>query len=256
MIARLLTALAAATLCCSCMSVQRLAKAGAAAPTDFLSHGDALRKPPASESPFLRVWRQPADAVWAKAEKRKKIYIAPVNLDHLRPVTKPLSRVETRETSRQKAARQLAVYLREQMQEAFRNSPAPRYELADQPGRDTLNLELALVELNPNPISGGITRRAINVVAVPGAESIVGRPLKGSISMEGRLTDPAQRQSLAEFADSEHNRSALILSVHDFTAYSHSRKVIREWAAQIEQFCRSPRSARVKDSPAFMIWLW
>ncbi|HCN79436.1 MAG TPA: hypothetical protein DIT13_19915, partial [Verrucomicrobiales bacterium] len=137
-----------------------------------------------------------------------------------------------------------------------RESPGPRQEVVAAPAADSLLVELALVELDPNPVSGGVTRRFINLLTFPGAESVVGDPLKGRTAIEGRLYDPVQKQVLLEFTDVEQNRSALILSLHDYNHYSHARKVAREWARQFEALVSMPPGARVKDSPAFMIWLW
>lgn len=241
---------------CSCSSLERLAKAGAAKPSTFLAHADKLEKTRPKLDPFLRIWRNPSTEAWAKAENINHLYVAPVSLEHLRPMTKPLSRLEVREKSRQKHAQELADYARSQFMTAFRESRDSRYEIVTSPQKDALHLELAIIELNPNAISAGVTRRAINLVAVPGAEAVVGRPLKGNIAIEGRLYDPQQKASLYEFADAEHNRSALILSVHDYNPYSASRKIIRDWARQFEQVTRTPEGGKVKDTPAFTIWLW
>ncbi|MEN3941630.1 DUF3313 family protein [Prosthecobacter sp. SYSU 5D2] len=240
----------------SCSSLNRLAKAGPAKPSPFLAHADELQKTQADHDPFLRVWKNPSEETWRKAGTKKKLYIAPVSTEHLRRMNRPLSIVEVREKSRQKAAVELGEYARAQFTEAFRKSKKPLYEIVAAPEKEALHLELAIVELNPNAISAGITRRAINLLAVPGAEAVVGRPLKGNIAIEGRIWDPEQKESLYEFADAEHNRSALILSVHDYNPYSAARKIIREWAAQFEQVTRTPPGGRVKDSPAFTLWLW
>jgi len=240
----------------SCGSLQRLAKSGPAKPSSFLTHAGELKKTNAERDPFLKVWRNPSPEVWKKAEAKKQLYIAPVSLDHLRPMNRPLSIVEVREKSRQKEAKKLADYVRAQFALAFEKSAKAHYKIVDAPGKDTLNLELAMIELNPNAVSAGITRRAINIIAVPGAEALVGRPLKGNIAIEGRVYDPEQKQSIYEFADAEHNRSALILSIHDYNPYSAARKIIREWAAQFEQVTRTPAGGTVKDSAAFTLLLW
>lgn len=240
----------------SCNTLRQLAKAGPAKPSPFLTHGEEMQKPQAKTYPFLRVWRNPSEDVRKKATAKTELYIAPVTLEHLRPMNKPLSRMEIREKSRQKHAGELADYAREQFIQAFQTAPNPRFKIVDQPKKDALKLELAIVELNPNAISAGITRRAINLVAVPGAESIVGRPLKGHMAIEGKLSDPTQKQSLYEFADAEHNSSALILSVHDYNAYSALRKIIRLWAKQFEEVTRTPVGQSVEDNPAFTVWLW
>jgi hypothetical protein len=164
--------------------------------------------------------------------------------------------LESRDAGREIAAAELAAYTRAAFEDAFRESPRPRQEVVSRPRPDSLVVELALVELDPNPITGGVTRRLINLLAVPGAESVVGNPLKGRIALEGRLSDPVRGQVLLEFSDAEQNRSALLLSLHDFNHYSHARKVIREWARQFEAVVRAPTGEVVPDSPAFMLSIW
>lgn len=238
----------------SCQLARRFAKATPAHPSPFLRHPDKLKHKD-EDSPFYYTWRNTDKTAWAAAEPVRKLWIAPVSLEHLRPITKALSRLETNETTRRREAAKLAEFARAQFISAFKKSPKPRFEIVDAPSKDALTLELALIELNPNPILGGITRKAINIAAVPGAESLVGGPLKGSTSIEGRLTHPARKQDLYEFSDTEQNRSALFLSVYDYTRYSLARRTITTWADQFEQVSRTP-FGKVKDTPAFMIWLW
>lgn len=240
----------------SCTHLRRFAKASPAEPTSFLLHASEMRPAADADAPFARVWRNPSPAVWAEARNRWTLHVAPVCLDHLRPVSRKLSRMETRDDGRLAAAAKLAEYTKQEFERAFRESPRPRQEVVARPLPDSLRVELALVELDPNPITGGVTRRAINLIAVPGAESVVGNPLKGRIAIEGRLYDPLTRQVLLEFSDAEQNRSALILSLHDFNHYSHARKVVREWAHQFEAIVRQPPGAKVKDSSAFMLSIW
>lgn len=239
-----------------CAQLKRFAKAKPAEPTAFLRHAAEMQPTGVAGSPFARVWRNPSPAAWAEARNRWTLHVAPVCLDHLRPVGRRLARLETRDAGRQAAVAKLAAYTREAFERAFRESPNPRQEVVAAPRPDSLIIELALVELDPNPISGGVTRRVINLLAVPGAESLVGNPLKGRIAIEGRLYDPVRKQVLLEFSDAEQNRSALLLSLHDFNHYSHARKVVREWARQFEAVVRQPPGAEVKDSSAFMLSIW
>jgi hypothetical protein len=239
-----------------CAKLKRFAKAKPAQPSSFLKHAGDLQPSADAGLPFAWVWRNPDATAWAQARQRWTLHVAPVSLEHLRPVGRKLSQLETRDAGRQAAVAALAEYTRREFERAFRESPRPRQEVVAKPRADSLIVELALIELDPNPISGGITRRAINLIAVPGAESLVGDPLKGRVALEGRLYDPVSRQVLLEFSDAEQNRSALILSLHDFNHYSHARKVVREWARQFEAIVRQPPGAEVKDSPAFMLSIW
>lgn len=246
-----------AVFSCSCSSLKKYAKARPSETTEFLTHGKDLRATNPMESPFVKVWRNPSTAVWEKARTLPTLHVTPVCMDHLRPMQRVLAKVESGgEASRNKAASKLAAYLRSEFERAFRHSPKPLHEVVETPAADSLLVELALVELDPNPITGGVTRRVINLLAFPGAESLVADPLKGRIAIEGRLYDPVQKQVLLEFQDAEQNRSALILSLHDYNRYSHARKVIREWAEQFEQLVREPPDAKIRDSSAFMISIW
>lgn len=241
----------------SCSHLRKFAKASPSESTDFLKHAAEMQAADPGKSPFAKVWRNPSQEVWQNSRERWTLHVAPVCLDHLRPVGRALSKVESGGgEARQRAAVKLAAYMRQEFVRAFRESPSPRQEVVDAPKPDSLLVELALVELDPNPITGGVTRRVINLLAVPGAESLVGNPLKGRTAIEGRLYDPVQKQVLLEFADVEQNRSALILSLHDYNHYSHARKVVREWARQFESLVRQPPTAEIKDSPAFMISIW
>jgi len=64
---------------------------------------------------------------------KQKIYIAPVSLTYLLPISKSL--VKETEANRQKAARELAVDAREQFAAAFRNSPPPATKWKRNPAR-------------------------------------------------------------------------------------------------------------------------
>jgi hypothetical protein len=248
--------IAALLVLSGCAQLKRFAKASPAEPSPFLRHAAEMKPTGDPGSPFARLWRNPSPSAWAEARNRWTLHVAPVCLDHLRPVGRKLARLETRDTGRQAAAAKLAAYTRQEFERAFRESPRPRQEVVDGPRPDSLIVELALVELDPNPVTGGVTRRLINLLAVPGAESVVGNPLKGRIALEGRLYDPVRKQVLLEFSDAEQNRSALLLSLHDFNHYSHARKVVREWARQFEAVVRQPAESEVKDSSAFMLSIW
>lgn len=246
-----------ACLSCSCSHMHKYAKARGSETSAFLNHAEEMQNTDPLKSPFVKVWRNSSTEVWEKAKARPTLHVAPVSLQYLRPVKRVLSKVESGgESSRQKAATKLASYLKAEFEHAFRKSPEPLFEVVKEPEQDSLRVELALVELDPNPITGGVTRRVINLLAFPGAESLVGDPLKGRVAIEGRLYDPVQKKVLLEFMDAEQNRSALILSVHDYTRYSHARKVIREWAHQFERLVREPPTTKIRDSSAFMISIW
>lgn len=256
MIARLFLALLLVTTGVSCRSTQRLVKAFPAEPSPFLVNQHALIKTDARKSPFLRDWRNTDAKAWAEAEKRAHIHIAPVTIDPLRPMTRTLSKIEVTEKSRLKNVRKLADYFHGEMDKAFRQAPKGSREVVAKEDADSLVLEVAIIEFNPNSLIGGVLRKSINILLWPGAETAVSHKLKGYMAIEGRLRDPKTNQILYEFADAEQNRSGIILYVHDYTTYSYFRKACREWAKQIEEVVRTGGASPVKDGPAATLLLW
>lgn len=253
---RLCVALLALILIPSCRSAQRLVKAFPAHPSHFLTHAHELKSTDAAKSPFLQDWKNSDAKAWAAAEKRPHIYIAPVNLDHLRPMTRPLSKMEVSEKSRLKNVRKLAGYFHSEVTKSFRLAPEDRREVVEKPDKYSLVLELAITEFNPNSIFGGLLRKGINILLWPGAETAISHKLKGYMAIEGRLRDEGTGQVLYEFADAEQNRSGIILYIHDYTTYSYFRKACREWAKQIEDVVRNEAKTSVKDGPPATFWLW
>lgn len=240
----------------SCRSTQRLVKAFPADPTDFLQHRKELKKTKATDSPFMLEWTNPNAQLWEKAAKKQAIHIAPVSLENLRPMTRTLSRVEVSEKERQTKVKKLASYLESELTKAFENGAGSHRQVVKVSDKTTLVLELAIVELNPNPILGGLMRKGINILLWPGAEAMMSHKLKGNMAIEGRLRDAGSNKTLYEFADAEQNRSGIILYYHDYTNFSFFRKAVREWAVQIEAVIRSQGKLAVKDSPAATFLLW
>ena len=228
-------------------------KAPSVASSDFLVHGKELKEDD-KHAPFLGTWTSPdAEAV---LQKRTSIYVAPINLSHLRPMNRSMSSSAFTESQRQIAVKELSTYASSRLADAFDHSPAPRYKLVTKPDRNSLNLELAFVELNPNPIAGGMLRTAINAAAVPGVDSVIGKRLKANIAIEGKVRDGSSQKPVLEFADNQENKSALIISVHDFKSYGQARQAIDEWAAQVEEVLRTPLSHKVQRSAPFVILPW
>ena len=240
----------------SCRSTQRLVKAFPADPTDFLQHGKELKKTKAADSPFLLEWTNLDAKVWERAAEKQTIHISPVALQNLRPMTRTLSKVEVSEKERQTKVKKLASYFESELTKVFEKADKPRRQVVKVPDKTSLVLELAIVELNPNPISGGMLRKGINILLWPGAEAMMSHRLKGNMAIEGRLRDEGSKKTLYEFADAEQNRSGIILYYHDYTNFSFFRKAVREWAVQIEAVIRSQGKSPVKDSPAATFLLW
>lgn len=233
----------------SCSSL----RAPKAAPSAFLPHAKELKTGDV-HSPFQQNWTSPdAEAV---LKSRASIYIAPVSLAYLRPMSRSMSANAFTEAQRQEAARSLATYANSKVADAFTRGGSACHKLVSKPDRKSLTLELALVEFNPNSATGGILRTAINAAAIPGVDSVLLKRLKGNIAVEGKVSDGATKRSIFEFSDNQENKSALILSVNDFKSYGQARQAIDEWARQIEEVLRTPASTRVSRASSFVILPW
>lgn len=221
----------------------------------------SLKAPPAQISSFLEA-KPPlkADRTLSPfalsggnlVTTKQKIYIAPVSLTYLRPISKPL--VKESEANRQKAARELADYAREQFAAAFRNSPAARYQVEAEPGPDCLTLELAFTELNPNTFTGTVSRFAINNLALPGTDVLLAkatRGMKGNVAVEGKVSS---EKLIYQFADNEESKSAFLLPVTDLAEYGQAREAIRDWAKQFELLTRTAPGEPVKDSSVISLF--
>ena len=228
-------------------------RAPAVASSAFLDHPDEL-KADGKHSPFLGNWTSKnCDAI---LQERKNLYIAPVTVKYLRPMYRTMSAAENTSEDRQVAAKKLSAFANAKLAEAFNSSPAPRYKLVSKADRNSLSLELAIVELNPNPIAGGVLRTAIGAFAAPGVDSVLFKRLKGNIAIEGKVRDGATKKPIFEFADNQENKSALILSVNDLISYGQARQAIEEWALQIEEVLRTPTSHKVSATSAFVFLPW
>jgi len=250
---RLLCRLAAVTCLAITVTSCSALKAPKAAPSAFLSHSAELTNGD-HHSPFQQNWASPD--LQDVLKSRPNIYIAPVTLAYLRPMSRSMSARAFTEEQRQEEAKKLAAYANSRVADAFARAGSARYKLVAQPDKNALVLELALVELNPNSATGGVLRTAINAAAAPGVDSLLLKRLKANIALEGKVSDGATRRSVFEFSDNQENKSALILSVNDFRSYGQARQAIDEWARQIEEVLRTHPSHRVSRATSFIIFPW
>lgn len=234
----------------SCRSTNKLLKAKAAAPSTFLEQPSQMIVN-RDRLPFHKIW-WPRDAhVIATAAARSQIYIQPVSLAYLRPVKKPLPRKEIEWGSIQRRENDMAFYLRNEVGRAFLRSPSPRYRLASAPGKDSLTLELAIVELNPTSPKGNAVKTGLKFVVGPVA-GLGGYFTKGNIAIEGKLRDSRTGALLFQFADNEADKMTFY-SLRDFRPYGHATVAIQEWAQQFELFTRTRASYRIPDSRFFTL---
>ena len=241
----------------SCRSSGRLAKAFPVRPSPFLIHTEDLAPTDGNHNPFLRQWRNPDEALWEQAAASRRIHLQTVELGHLRPVTRPLSKVADHDAGRRRNVDELAAIVTEEISKNL-SASKPSWSVAkgDELPASDLSLELAIVEFNPNTIVGGLARKGINILLWPGAETAISHKLKGSMAIEGRLRLGAEGPVLLEFSDAEQVRSGIILYYHDYTNYSYFRKLCSEWGSQIAEVIDTRAKGTVKDSLPATLLLW
>ncbi len=228
----------------SCSSTSRLLKAGVVEPSPFFEQ-PWLAQNGGAQLPFQKVWTTPDRRLLAEGMKLRKLFIAPVSLAYLRPMTRTLSKQEVRwGGQRQEAA--VARRLREEFTAAFHNSPRPLYQMADRPGPGTLTLQLALIELQPTSPKGNAVMSVLKFAVTPFAA--LGRFFtKGNIAIEGKVQMPGTGRAFFQFADNEQDKLTF-LNTRDFQPYGHAVNTIHDWAVQFEAVTRAPRGMKVPDS--------
>lgn len=197
--------------------------------------------------PFHKVWTTPDPQVLAEGRKRNKLFIAPVTLAHLRPVSSTLSAQE----SVRMQAPAIAARLREEFVGAFRRSPQPLYRLVEKPGADTLTLQLAIVEIQPTSVHGNTMMTVLKFAVSPVAA--LGRLFTaGNMAIEGKVLVSKSSRAFFQFADNEADKLTFI-NTRDFQPYGHAVNSMRDWAVQFEAMTRAPRGWRVKDSSSITL---
>jgi Protein of unknown function (DUF3313) len=245
-------------LCClfffpACGSTNRLLKAKPTKLSSFFEqpeNGADARK----QLPFQKIWMTTDKEVEAVAVKKTKLFVAPVSLEHLRPVKKALIRQEIEWGSIDRREAEMAHQLRNEFAKAYLRSPSPRYSIVQQPGPDTLTLELAIIELNPTSPKGNAVKTAMKFVVGPLA-SVGGVFTKGNMAIEGKVRDSASGKLFFQFADNEADKMTFY-SLRDFKPYGHAVPAMRKWAEQFELMTRTPPGETIKDTNFMTLMLY
>jgi Protein of unknown function (DUF3313) len=240
---------------CSCQSrtVQRLVKAKPAPMTPFLEKREEM-KPLRNRLPVHYVWRNLDLETQKRVMEKRRIYIAPVSLAYLQPMTKDLAILEMEAGMTERDEVDMARELRRRFALAFVKSPTPRYQIAMKPGEDTVTLELAITQLSPTSISGNAAKTASKFFIGP-LSGLVGVFAKGNIAIEGKVTLSDTRVPVLQFADNEKDKVTLY-TVRDFQPYGHTLVAMDEWAEQFEEFTRTFSEHKVDESSFITLKPW
>lgn len=238
---------------CQSRSVQRLTKAKTAPLTPFLEKRAEMR-PARDRLPLHYVWRNFDLETQMRVMNKTGLYIAPVSLFYLQPVTKDLAQMELGSGMTERAEVEMARELRSRFARAFLRSPAPRYQIAKEPGPDTLTLELAITQLTPTSISGNVVKTASKFFIGP-LSGLFGVFTNGNIAIEGKVSLSDTKTPVLQFADNEKDKMTFY-TARDFQPYGHALIAMDEWAAQFEEFTRTYSHHRVEESSFITLKPW
>ncbi len=229
----------------ACSSTNRMLKAQPVGLSPFFEQ-PWLAQDAREQLGFQKIWTTPDPQLLAQGKTKRKLFIAPVTLHYLRPLNRAFSSGEVAWGGVQRREVDVAVRLREEFVAAFRHSPTPLYRLVNQPGKDTLTLQLAITELNPTSPKGNAMVTVLKFVVTP-VIGLAAYFTKGNMAIEGKVVDSVSGRAFFQFADNESDKLTFI-NLRDYQPYGHAMNTIRYWAMQFEQMTRSPRGWKVKDS--------
>ena len=228
--------------------ISTLAAAGCkAAPGRSAGFVEAERMSAPADLPFHRAWVDPA-VDW---QRYRRIQIAPVNTGHLLQM-EWAQQVDRQEKIREDAEK-LAGYAQETFVQTFRKDPNHRFEVVDRPDAETVVLELALVEIIPSKV--GLNTLCYAPFVGTAVRIFRGMKHRSTVAFEARMRDGATGQVIAQFADREAEKAAVI-NVKDVTWYGHAESIIAEWAQQFVRVANRKQGEVVRDSKPFHLKPW
>ncbi len=201
--------------------------------------------------PFNRVWISPT--LKQNRDSYRKIVISPVNVAHLQQMSWWQQQSAVSQESLRKDAKEIASYIRKTFSDAVLKDPNRRFMLTNVPGENTLIFETALVELVP-------AKAFFNAAATVGGFFVPGAGYatmagKGSVAIEMRVRDGKTGAVLAQMADRELGKSALV-DVAGMTWYDSSKNIIVDWANQFIALANTDPNTKVADSSPFELVTW
>ncbi len=200
--------------------------------------------------PFQKVWVK-SGVDW---KKYTKLYVAKVNTSYL--MNANWWQQSVRSADMQKDVAEVAAYMHDMFQKAFREDANNRFTIVDTPTPDSLTLELALTELVPSHV----VMEALSLVAPYGSGVAVQAAAKESdakctVAFEAKILASADKQVLAMAADREQGKFAPI-NLNALTWYGEAHVIIDEWAGQFVQIANRRPGEVVEDSSPFTLSPW
>ncbi len=153
----------------------------------------------------------------------------------------------------QKERHIIATYLQESFQSTIRNDVNKYHEVVETPRKDTMIIELALVELVPTKAFMRIVADIIGYL-IPGVQTL-GLTGSGSVAIEGRIRDAGTREIIFKFADRQQDKTSVV-NIEDITWHGHVKEIIDDWAREFVELYDTPPTHIVKASNHFTLRPW
>lgn len=224
-----------------------------AKPTSFLLNHDKL-KPIPERSPYHLAWNISREQPNYRSRVFKKVYLKPINLSYLGNGSVD----EWRQKFQISAAtdseiKEIVDYMYTKFQQAIVTSPH-EFEIATSSGRETLVVEIALVEFNPTQVSYKVIGAAAGSF-VPGG-SVVKTLGQGGIGIEIKFSDGESGQTLGEIADRREEKTALIADLNNLSRLGHAKEAIADWTAELKELLSTPITQKVDRTRPFILIGW
>ncbi len=245
----LLSALAVLLLFLNACGITEVLRSDPAPDTGFIQAKDNVG-PWRERAPVHKIWFKDREKFYKERDKYKKICFRPVTTDFLieRGWWHNLNTADM--DGYHKEVSEMAVYIQQSFEKAFREDPRKRFVVVDSPDAETIVYALAITELVATKAHINAAGTALGMF-VPGG-GVVKATAKGSIAIEANVYDGATNELLVAWADREQDRSSLF-SFSDFSWYSHARATVDNWAQQLVEGYNTPIDHTVEDRTWFTL---
>ena len=200
----------------------------------------------------------PFDKVWIKSgvdwKKYRVLYVKGVNTGYLLKASD--WQENFRKGKMQGDVKDVAAYMKNAFENAFKNDPEKRYAIVEHPEPGSLTAETALVELIPsNPVL-----EALGIAGPYGSGAVVQAAAQQSgaratVAFEAKVTDTDTGEVLAMFADREYGKIAPV-NLRGLTWYGEAQAVIDDWATQFVEVANKRPGQVIKPASPFTLMPW
>jgi hypothetical protein len=230
-------------------------KAQEAQPSGFIETPELMSHDPST--PFNRsYWNKKFDP-----KAYDELLVTPVNTQYVmaQSIWEKANVVNVSPEQVRKDIDSIAQYTRQSFVRAATDDPKRRFKVVDNPGKQTLILEVAIVQLVP---SKAVLNAIGQTTWIPGSIAVRHRTLlesrdagRGTISIEGRVRDGATGEVIGMFSDLQHPATAII-DLRALNWWAPIKPVIDRWSHELIALANRPAGSVIKDAPPFELLVW